>query len=201
MPTYLSPGVYVEEMEAGARPIEGVGTAVAAFVGLASAGPFNTPTLVTNWSQFTGIFGDFVDGLLSASRRVRVLPERWGRLLRRSHRRQRGGVPCRPGRADGDQRRRRRSFSQRGRLPGPGPGRGSRGQRHLRRGRRQRHRGRHRGRVQAGRQEGRQGRGDLRQPDDEEGPAERRHRRQRPVEADPHRGARGGGRAGSAAAR
>ncbi len=62
MPTYLSPGVYVEETQAGARPIEGVGTAVAAFVGLASAGPFNTPTLVTNWSQFTRSFGDFVDG-------------------------------------------------------------------------------------------------------------------------------------------
>jgi phage tail sheath protein FI len=62
MPTYLSPGVYVEEVEAGFRPIEGVGTAVAAFVGLASAGPFNTPTLVTNWSQYTQAFGDFVDG-------------------------------------------------------------------------------------------------------------------------------------------
>jgi phage tail sheath protein FI len=62
MPTYLSPGVYVEEAEAGARPIEGVGTAVAAFVGLASAGPFNQPTLVTNWSQFTGNFGEFVEG-------------------------------------------------------------------------------------------------------------------------------------------
>ena len=62
MPTYLSPGVYVEETSAGARPIEGVGTAVAAFVGLASAGPYNTPTLVTNWSQFTKIFGDFVEG-------------------------------------------------------------------------------------------------------------------------------------------
>ena len=62
MPTYLSPGVYVEEMEAGARPIEGVGTAVAAFVGLASSGPFNAPTLVTNWSQFTALYGDFVEG-------------------------------------------------------------------------------------------------------------------------------------------
>jgi hypothetical protein len=62
MPTYLSPGVYVEEMEPSARPIEGVGTAVAAFVGLASSGPFNAPTLVTNWSQFTGTFGDFADG-------------------------------------------------------------------------------------------------------------------------------------------
>ena len=49
---YLSPGVYVEEVEAGSRPIEGVGTAVAAFVGLAARGPTNTPTLVTNWSQF-----------------------------------------------------------------------------------------------------------------------------------------------------
>ena len=28
MPNYLSPGVYVEEVEAGSRPIEGVGTAV-----------------------------------------------------------------------------------------------------------------------------------------------------------------------------
>ena len=62
MPQYLSPGVYVEEVEAGSRPIEGVGTAVAAFVGLAAQGPFNTPTLVTNWSQFTQAFGDFVDG-------------------------------------------------------------------------------------------------------------------------------------------
>ncbi len=62
MPNYLSPGVYVEEVEAGSRPIEGVGTAVAAFVGLAARGPANTPTLVTNWNQFTGTFGEFVEG-------------------------------------------------------------------------------------------------------------------------------------------
>ncbi|MGK8501084.1 phage tail sheath family protein [Nocardia asiatica] len=62
MPTYLSPGVYVEEVEAGSRPIEGVGTAVAAFVGFAADGPFNEPTLVTNWSQFSQRFGDFVEG-------------------------------------------------------------------------------------------------------------------------------------------
>ena len=43
MPTYLSPGVYVEEVEAGSRPIEGVGTSVAAFVGMAAKGPFNQP--------------------------------------------------------------------------------------------------------------------------------------------------------------
>ena len=62
MPTYLSPGVYVEEVEAGSRPIEGVGTAVAAFVGLAADGPFNKPTLVSNWTQFTQVFGDFMAG-------------------------------------------------------------------------------------------------------------------------------------------
>jgi uncharacterized protein len=62
MPTYLSPGVYVEEVESGSRPIEGVGTAVAAFVGFAAQGPFNTPTLVSNWGQFTQTFGEFVDG-------------------------------------------------------------------------------------------------------------------------------------------
>jgi phage tail sheath protein FI len=62
MPTYLSPGVYVEEVEAGARPIEGVGTAVAAFVGFAPQGPFNTPTLIANWGQYTQLFGDFAEG-------------------------------------------------------------------------------------------------------------------------------------------
>ena len=53
MPTYLSPGVYVEEIDSGSRPIEGVGTAVAAFIGLAEKGPFNKPTLISNWTQFT----------------------------------------------------------------------------------------------------------------------------------------------------
>ncbi|MGX9673695.1 phage tail sheath family protein [Mycobacterium sp. HM-7] len=62
MPTYLSPGVYVEEIDSGSRPIEGVGTAVAAFVGLAEKGPFNRPTLISNWTQFTTRFGGFVDG-------------------------------------------------------------------------------------------------------------------------------------------
>jgi phage tail sheath protein FI len=60
--TYLSPGVYVEEVESGSRSIEGVGTAVAAFVGIAENGPFNTPTLLSNWTQFTSIFGSFMEG-------------------------------------------------------------------------------------------------------------------------------------------
>ena len=62
MPTYLSPGVYVEEVEAGSRPIEGVGTAVAAFIGIAERGPINEPVLVTNWTQFSQSYGEFMPG-------------------------------------------------------------------------------------------------------------------------------------------
>ncbi|WP_431981362.1 phage tail sheath family protein [Streptomyces qinglanensis] len=62
MPSYLTPGVYVEEVQSGARPIEGVGTAVAAFVGFAESGPFHTPTLVTNWDQYVQTFGAFARG-------------------------------------------------------------------------------------------------------------------------------------------
>lgn len=60
-----SPGVYIETVDSGSRPIEGVGTAVAAFVGFASMGP-SAPTLVTSWSQYTSMFGEsFAGGLLA----------------------------------------------------------------------------------------------------------------------------------------
>ncbi|MFD9636136.1 phage tail sheath family protein [Streptomyces violascens] len=62
MATYLSPGVFVEESAGGSRPVEGVGTAVAAFVGFAEQGPLNEPVRVTNWAQFTTTFGEFADG-------------------------------------------------------------------------------------------------------------------------------------------
>lgn len=62
MPTYLTPGVYVEEVQSGARPIEGVGTAVAAFVGFAENGPFHRPALVTSWEQYSQQFGGFTQG-------------------------------------------------------------------------------------------------------------------------------------------
>jgi hypothetical protein len=52
----------MEETSSGSKPIEGVGTAVAAFVGFAPKGPVNEPTLVTNWTQFSGTFGDFMEG-------------------------------------------------------------------------------------------------------------------------------------------
>jgi phage tail sheath protein FI len=60
MPTYLTPGVYVEEIPGKSKPIEGVGTAVAAFVGLAPGGPVNEAVKISNWSQFVRIFGDKV---------------------------------------------------------------------------------------------------------------------------------------------
>jgi len=61
MPTYLTPGVYVEEIPSSNKPIEGVGTAVAAFVGLAPGGPIHTPMRISNWTQFVKIFGDPVN--------------------------------------------------------------------------------------------------------------------------------------------
>jgi uncharacterized protein len=61
MPTYLTPGVYVEEIPSSNKPIEGVGTAVAAFVGLAPGGPINTPMRISNWTQFAKIYGDPVN--------------------------------------------------------------------------------------------------------------------------------------------
>jgi phage tail sheath protein FI len=62
MPEYLSPGVYIQEVDSGPRPIEGVGTATAAFVGFAPAGPANKPVLVTNWSQYVESFGRLEEG-------------------------------------------------------------------------------------------------------------------------------------------
>lgn len=45
MPTYLSPGVYVEEVASGLAPIAGVGTSTAGFIGIvALAAPLPAPT-------------------------------------------------------------------------------------------------------------------------------------------------------------
>src|SRR6185295_8067041 len=58
MPTYLTPGVYVEEVPSANKPIEGVSTSIAAFVGLAPGGPVNTPMRISKWTQFAKIYGD-----------------------------------------------------------------------------------------------------------------------------------------------
>ncbi len=60
--TYLTPGVYVEEVDKGSKPIEGVGTRIAAFVGFSERGPINEPTFIANWTQFVNTFGNFIPG-------------------------------------------------------------------------------------------------------------------------------------------
>ncbi len=58
MPEYLSPGVYVEDVESGARPIEAVGTSTAGFAGVAPAADarVNEAVAVNNWTAFRNIF-------------------------------------------------------------------------------------------------------------------------------------------------
>lgn len=57
--SYLSPGIYVEEVDRGNKPIETVGTNTVAFLGECNVGPVSKPVLCTNWSTFTKHFGDF----------------------------------------------------------------------------------------------------------------------------------------------
>ncbi len=57
MPAYLHPGVYVEEIPSGAKPIEGVATSVAAFVGAAKKGPAGEPILIHTWDDYVRTFG------------------------------------------------------------------------------------------------------------------------------------------------
>ena len=54
MPTYLTPGIYIEEISTGARPIEAVGTSTAAFIGVAPNGDAHLHEAlgINNWSQF-----------------------------------------------------------------------------------------------------------------------------------------------------
>src|SRR5271166_1502405 len=59
MPDYLYPGVYVEELDTGNKPIEGVSTSTVGFLGIAERGPLQ-PTLITSFSDFTRIFGSYV---------------------------------------------------------------------------------------------------------------------------------------------
>lgn len=57
MPSYLTPGVYVEEKKSGIQPIEGVSTSVAAFVGVTQKGPVAKATLITSLAEFVMVFG------------------------------------------------------------------------------------------------------------------------------------------------
>lgn len=62
MPQYLSPGVYVEEVDAGPKPIEGVSTSVAGAVGVTARGPDSgKPVLVTSFAEYVRVFGGQID--------------------------------------------------------------------------------------------------------------------------------------------
>ncbi len=61
MANYLSPGVYLEEVSSGTKPIEGVGSSTAAFVGLAARGKADTAKYISNWTQFVNEFDGFID--------------------------------------------------------------------------------------------------------------------------------------------
>ena len=61
MAEYLSPGVYVEEFESGSKPMEGVGTSTAGFIGLAAKGPVGgVPQLVTSPADFKRLYGGYL---------------------------------------------------------------------------------------------------------------------------------------------
>ena len=66
MPEYLAPGVFVEEIDSGSKPIEGVGVNTVAFVGYAKSGEFNKPMFVTNWTQFCTQFGEDENSYMKA---------------------------------------------------------------------------------------------------------------------------------------
>lgn len=61
MAEYLSPGVYVEEVESGALPMEGVSTSTAGFIGMAERGPvIGRPQLVTNFADYQRMYGSYL---------------------------------------------------------------------------------------------------------------------------------------------
>jgi uncharacterized protein len=72
LPTYLTPGVYVEELDRGSKPLAPAGTAVAAFVGFTAKAPTDDPDdpqgvkprLVTSWTQYQESYGGFAPGCM-----------------------------------------------------------------------------------------------------------------------------------------
>lgn len=61
MAEYLSPGVYVEEYDSGATPMQGVSTSTAGFVGLAERGPVTgQPQLVTSFADYRRMYGGYL---------------------------------------------------------------------------------------------------------------------------------------------
>lgn len=62
MATVSYPGVYMEEVSSGVRPIAAASTSTAAFVGLTEMGPTDEAKRITNWTEFQKHYGTFIDG-------------------------------------------------------------------------------------------------------------------------------------------
>lgn len=58
MATYLHPGVYIEEIPSGSRPIEASSTSVTAFVGRVPKGPVGEAVLIQTRDEYVRDFGD-----------------------------------------------------------------------------------------------------------------------------------------------
>jgi uncharacterized protein len=56
----LHPGVYVQEVSSGVRPIEGVSTSTAAFIGPTERGPLDHAFMVTSFTEFEAVYGGFM---------------------------------------------------------------------------------------------------------------------------------------------
>ncbi|MGB8507298.1 MAG: hypothetical protein WCD76_02745, partial [Pyrinomonadaceae bacterium] len=68
MPERLHPGVYIEEVSSGVRPIEGVSTSTAAFIGKAEMGTLGKAILVTGVPEYQKKYGAYLnDSFLSHS--------------------------------------------------------------------------------------------------------------------------------------
>lgn len=61
MAEYLSPGVYIEEIDSGPKPIEGVSTSTAGMVGMTVRGPIvGPPKLVTSFADYQRRYGGYL---------------------------------------------------------------------------------------------------------------------------------------------
>lgn len=55
------PGVYVEEVSSGVRPIQAASTSTAAFIGVSEKGPLTEAVRIFNFTQYQNLFGEFLD--------------------------------------------------------------------------------------------------------------------------------------------
>ena len=62
MPSYQCPGVYVEEVSSGSKPISSVGTAIAGIVGNTYGGTAKTPIFISSFKDYENAFGPVTEG-------------------------------------------------------------------------------------------------------------------------------------------